>query len=222
HLAMLRGAELTLHTIDPLAVVGRITIPGPVAEDPHLVFVNRQVLVHGQVGEHTHLTLLHVPKLTLVSQLELETNTRLLAATHGSALLDRGGSGVVVTCTPTATAVAPLRVEVAIERAVGLENPEFLTWSARGTEVWAAVERRPTARLDLVLPEDITAIGLAGQQRHVWVTTARRDLQACRLSDGRTIPISLPGTPMDVTSHPVSSWLVADLDGAPHAINIAL
>jgi hypothetical protein len=217
-IAVIRDGEVQLCATDSLEIVARAPAPG---HERAVAFCGRDVLVQSVDGARTLLTVLSTPKLAVLAQIEVDGATRLLATSNRYALVERDPSAFIVHCTPETAAFAPLLTPAAFTWAIGLDTPRFMTWGDRGGEVWDAPSRRPTARIGLEVPHDALAIGVAGQHRWLWVLTAARTLQAVRISDGRAATLS--SGPVDhPVGHPVTSWLVADLGGAPAALNVVL
>ena len=217
--AVIRGGEIMLVATATLTVVARAAAP---SHERAIAFCGRTLLVHSVEGVRTVLTVLGLPKLEVVSQLEVDGATRLLAASQQYALIDRPDSAFIVHCTPQTAAVAPLRLPVTVSWAIGLEAGRFLIWSPRGSEVWDASSRRPTSRIALALSHDTRDIGVVGQYHWLWVLTGDQRLQASRLSDGRIVLLPVAAPIEDPIGHPIPSWLVADVGGEATAINVAL
>src|SRR5687768_3632528 len=97
YVAVLRGGTVTLHASDGAGEVAQASTGLDL--DGTIAFAARHVLVHVVDGRRSVLSALSVPKLAIVSQLELDAPTRLLAVTHGYALLDRGDAAFVAQCT---------------------------------------------------------------------------------------------------------------------------
>lgn len=215
--AIAREGELSLYTVEPFVEIARAPL-APHA-DRTVAFVGRQVLVH----EGNRLALYALPRLALISQIELPHATRLLATSQHYALLSRDGELLIAACTAEGLATAPTRTPTTVERAVGLDNARFLAWGKKGpAEVWDASTRLVTARVGLELPPDTCDAGATGKHRSVWIATAGGDLIVSRLSDGKTTVAPLPKSPQRIASHPASAWLVLDFDGEPHAVNTVL
>jgi hypothetical protein len=213
--AIARDGELSLYTVEPFVEIARAQLA---PAERSVVFVGRQVLVHDAHG----LTLHSLPRLALISHLEIEA-TRLLATSQHYALLSRGGEILIAACTQEGVATAPTRTPAIVERAVGLDNARFLTWAKKGpAEIWDAVTRLVVARVGLELPPDTIDAGATGKHRSVWIATVGGDLIVSRLSDGKTTVSPLPRSPHRIASHPASAWLVLDFDGEPHAVNSVL
>ncbi|MEZ4401686.1 MAG: hypothetical protein R3B06_16790 [Kofleriaceae bacterium] len=220
HAAVLDGGRLTLYVLDG-GDLGRPVAAADAVGD-RVAACGAHLLVHAHDALASLVTLYDVPSLTALSALELAAPTRLLATSGAYALVDRGDQAFVISATGGALAAVPLRPPASFTRAVGLDGAQFLTFGARGTERWSATERRPSARLGLVLPDDVDAIGLALRGSSLWMASDQPALHLARLSDGRITTLRLPAPPRNVLGHPGTAWLLAELDGVPHAINTAI
>jgi hypothetical protein len=221
HLAIRRGDSVAIHAIgaDAPELGALIAETGLPATDGTLAFLGG-VVVDAAVGDgRTVMTAISFPKIKKTS-VELPVEVRVLADTGRYLLCAGPDVGRVVQVQGEALAYAPLRIATPLHWAVGLPDDEFLIASGRGVEVWGAVDRLPRRKLKLTVPRGLLAIGLASARNNVWMVTASPEVTVIRLSDGKTVRIPLPGVPVKPVGHPASSWLVADIDGAPHAINL--
>jgi len=217
HLAVLLDGGLSLYALDTGRKLAREDVVGT-----DVVFVGPHLLVHASDGAGSLLTLLSVPSLAPVSVLELSVPTRIQASSSAYALLDQGDQTLMAQCTNATIAVAPLRPPAVFARAVGLEASQFVTFSARGAEVWDAATRRPLARLGLSLPADTAAVGLTNRGASLWIATSQPALHLARISDGRISTLRLDAQPRNVRSHPALAWVVAEVGDRTLAINLAV
>ena len=215
--AAARDGMLVLYSVEPFAAVAAMPLP---FAQPELAFVDRQLFL--RAGAKLALVAT-APRLAVVDRLELPGLVRVLAVSGTYVLLDRDHHLVVATCSSTALTVAPLRAQVTAQHAVGIDRARFLIWSDAVADMWNAATRQPLARVQIELPPHTRAVGTTAQQHSIWLATATTsELVVSRVSDGRTLAIELPAAPLEITSHPMSAWVVADLAGERHAINTAL
>ncbi len=216
HLAVLRDHRLSLFALDTGRRVAVAEVVGT-----ELAFAGPHVVVHGRDAHTSVVTVLSMPGLAVTSSHELTAPTRLMAATLGYVLLDRGDQAMMIQCGRPA-AVTPLRPPAAFAHAVGLEAPQFITFGGRGAELWDAASRRPEARLRLELPPDTVEVGLTNRHAMLWAATSQPCLHLARISDGRVSTLWLDATPRNLRSHPVAAWVVADVGGRAMALNLAI
>jgi hypothetical protein len=212
YLAVRRGRRIALHDLnDPDAT----PLAGEGAGDDGTVAFASTFLVDLSGAE---VATLAIPKMTR-RRLTLPSECRLVAQSGRYLLLASAETTYVVTI-GAMSSFAELRVPAVTRWAAGFDEDRFLIQSSRGLEVWGADSRRPDQRVALPLPLDPVAIGVASQFVNLWIATARNELAVVRISDGKTRRISLPGPPTRMVGHPVSSWVVAEIDGAPYAVNV--
>lgn len=219
-IAVRRGTVLSLHAIDPAAgTPGAVVAEASATGDGVLVFASACLLEIG--GEATtRITPYSVPKLARRPTIEVAAATRVVAETGRHVLLAAPDQAFVVAAQGETVGYAPVRVAAAVAWAAGIGEDQFLVSSSRGVEVWEAGARRPLHKVRLALPAQPRAVGVATQRTNLWLATARPELVVVRISDGKPSRVPLPAVPEAPVGHPGSSWLVADLDGAPHAINL--
>ena len=219
HLAVRRGAAVTLRSLEPGAIGDRVAEAPLPADDGALAFVAGRLVDVAPAGHRTLVTALSLPKLGGAQTIEVPGSTRLVGAGPRHLLLG-GGPVAHVVLGHQQLGFAPMRVPGTIDWAVGLGEAQFLVGGSRGVEVWDAAARRPASKLHLTLPPGVRAVGLASQRANLWVTTGRAELLVIRVSDGKTTRLPLPAPPEAPYGHPESSWIVAELAGAPTAINL--
>jgi hypothetical protein len=147
---------------------------------------------------------------------------RLLATAGPTALFARADEAFLLVLVDGTLSVGELRPPATFTRAVGVDDDQLVTFGPRGTELWMPSQRRPTARLGLTVPPDITSMGVTLRSSALWMTGPQPMIHTARLSDGRMTTLRLDGFPTRVTGCAGSSYLLAELAGRPVAINLAL
>src|SRR5687768_15848626 len=210
HLVVRRGATVRLYTAEGERLA-EAELPAP---EGHVAFAGGRLLdVAGAV-----VTTFALPKLTRVSTLELPAPAPLLAIT-GRHLLLAARPAWVVHVGVEAVTYAPLRLDLPIDWAVGIDDEKVIIHGGRGTEVWSAITRRPEHKLKITVPE-IVAHGVATQRSNLWLATRRAELLIMRVSDGKASRLPLPTPVTRAVGHPQSSWVVADLGEETYGINL--
>lgn len=214
-LAVRRGAEVTVHGA-ALELLGRTQI----VEGGTLLLVGGDLVDVVVAGDRTLITTLALPKLGVRGTIELPGAATPRATAPGCALLARDRDALVLRVTGGKPAWAPVLGVVAPPWAVGLDDDTFLVQGPRDVEVWDGKTRRAVRRVHFDLPRTVSAAGVAGGGVHLWLADERPQLTFVRISDGKPGAVALPARPERAFGHLHSSWVVADLAGAAHAINL--
>ncbi|MBL8625258.1 MAG: hypothetical protein JNK64_28365, partial [Myxococcales bacterium] len=129
HVAVVADGRLALYELEHGTRVAAVEVVGD-----RVVACGGYLLVHAHDNLASLLTLFSTPDLTAVACVELAAPTRLLAATGGYALVDRGDQAFIAQVSGGNLAVVPLRPPATFEHAYGLDGGAFLTFGRRGAE----------------------------------------------------------------------------------------
>ncbi|MBK7072228.1 MAG: hypothetical protein IPH44_07980 [Myxococcales bacterium] len=217
HVAVVADGRLSLYELEHGMRVAAVEVVGD-----RVVACGGYLLVHAHDNLASLLTLFSTPDLTAVACVELAAPTRLLAATGGYALVDRGDQAFIAQVSGGNLAVVPLRPPATFDQAYGLDGGAFLTFGRRGAESWDASQRTPTSRLALALPDDTKESGVTLRSSSLWVATGQASLTTMRLSDGRASVLKLDAAPRRVHSHRAVGWITAQVGADDVAINLAV
>jgi hypothetical protein len=216
-LAVRSGAEVTLHDCGAnVKEVGRARI----VEGGTLMLIGGDLFDHVITGDRTIITTLAPPKLTVRSTIEIPGAALPRAVSPGCALLTRGAEALVLRVTGGKTAWAPILGVQTPPWVVGLEDDTFLAQGPKDLEVWDGKTRRALRRVHFQLERAAIAAGVGAAGVHLWLTDERPQLTTVRISDGKTGAIKLSAPPERPFGHLHSAWVIADLAGVPHAINL--
>lgn len=220
HVAILDGGRLAIYALDGSGLGAPVATAAVAGET--VLACGAAVLVLDDGPDATQVTAFAVPSLAPLSALELNGRVRWLATAGPTALFARADEAFLVVLGDGTLSTAALRPPSLFTRAVGVDDDQLLTFGDRGTELWTPSQRRPTARLGLALPPDVTGLGVTLRNSALWMASGQPMIQTARISDGRIVTLRLGSVPRHVTGHPGSSYLLAELDGRPVAINLAL
>ena len=220
HVATLEAGRLAVYALDGSGLGAPIATAS--VDGDEVVACGSALLVLADDVDQARATAYTVPGLAPLSALELPGRPRLLATAGPTALFARADEAFLLVLVDGTLSVGELRPPATFTRAVGVDDDQLVTFGPRGTELWMPSQRRPTARLGLTVPPDITSMGVTLRSSALWMTGPQPMIHTARLSDGRMTTLRLDGVPTRVTGCAGSSYLLAELAGRPVAINLAL
>lgn len=209
------GDQLTLHLAS-----GKEEARTTLTAGGRLLLVGDDVVDVAIAAGRTTITTLALPTLKLRSTIEIPGEAEVRAVSKDSVLLARGKDALILRVVAGTTGFAPMMGGAAPAWAAGLADDQFLAPGARGLEIWDGATRRIAQRVRFEVDRVPRHAGVATAGANLWLCDHRPQVTVVRISDGKVQRIGLTAPADAAVGHLRSSWLLVELAGAPHAINL--